>query len=90
MGYLYLDQRKELKSSSKILQSEKQEFFNGVQTTLSKDITDIKVGMETMKGDIKVIMDRTSRDNQIQPNYNTAVQPVTPPPITVTPADTTQ
>ena len=80
MGYLYLDQRKELKNSCTVLQTEKQEFFKGVETTLYKDITDIRVGMESMKGDIRIMLDRQNRDNPIQPT-NRSVQPIFPPPI---------
>ena len=73
--------KKDVKASSSILQTEKQEFFNGVQIHLSKDITDIKVGMESMKGDIKVIMDRQNRENPITANPSTTIHPVVPPPV---------
>jgi len=84
MGYLYLDQRKEIKDSSHVLQSEKQEFFKGVETTLYRDITDIKVGMEGMRGEINLILDRQERDNPISNTSHTTVQPIVPPPITIT------
>jgi hypothetical protein len=89
MGYLYLDQRKDIKNSSSVLQSEKQEFFKGVETTLYRDITDIKVSIEGMKGEINLILDRQNRDNPVTPT-NAVIQPVYPPSITVNPLDTTQ
>jgi len=90
MGYFYLDQRKEIRNASSILQEEKQEFFKGVETTLYKDITDIKVGMEGIRGEVNLILDRQERDNPISntPTNNT-FQPVVPPSITTTPPDTT-
>ena len=88
LGYLYFDLRKDTKASNSILQTEKQDFLRGVESTLYKDITDIKVGMESMKGDIKVILDRQNRDNPIQPT-NTSVQPIVPPSVANISSDTT-
>ena len=79
LGYLYLDQRKDIKEASSILQTEKQKFLDGVETTLYKDIRDIMLSQETMRGDIRIILDRQERDNPIGTSYNTPVQPVIPP-----------
>ena len=82
LGYLYFDLKKEVNNASGVLQTEKQEFLHGVETTLYRDITDIKVGMEGMRGEINIILDRSNRDNPVTPNANTTILPVIPPPVT--------
>ena len=82
LGYLYFDLKKGVSDSSSVLQTEKQEFLHGVETTLYRDITDIKVGMEGMRGEINIILDRSNRVNPVTANPNVAIQPTVPPPVT--------
>jgi len=90
MGYLYFDQRKDIKEASTILQSEKQEFLKGVETTLYENISDIKVAQEAMRGEIRLILDRQNRDNPVKTNANIPIQPVIPPSVAVNSQDTIQ
>ena len=83
LGALYVDQRIKINKASTILQSEKQDFLNGVQATFYKDIGDIKVGMESIKGDVKLILDRQSRENPVS-RSNVYVHPTNPPVLSTT------
>lgn len=86
LGYLYFDLRKELKNSSSILDKEKKEFvdeleekFDDKLDDIVNSITEIKVDQATIKGDIKVILDRQNRENPIERNEDVDIQEVTPP-----------
>jgi len=89
LGYLYLDQRKTIKESSSILQTEKQEFFKGVETTINRDISDIKVeqaemrgefnvGFEKIQGNIQLIFEKLDKENPITPTNNSVSSTVPP------------
>ena len=81
-----------IKKIEKKIKTDFKEFVESVDEKVDEmgtDITNIRIGNEGIKGDIKLILDRQDRDNPVQPS-NTMVQPTIPPPMTntVTPPDT--
>ena len=86
LTYSYFDLKKDYKNDFK----EFVESVDGKVDAMGTDITNIRIGNASIKGDIKLILDRQSRDNPVKPT-NTAVQPTIPPPMTttVTQPDTT-
>ena len=87
LSYSYFDLKKDYKSDFKDFV----ESVDGKVDAMQTDITNIRIGNEGIKGDIKLILDRQSRDNPVQPT-NATVQPTVPPPMTniVTEPDTIQ
>ena len=79
LTYSYFDLKKDYKTDFK-------EFVESVDEKvddMGTDITNIRIGNEGIKGDIKLILDRQNRDNPVQPS-NTMVQPTIPPSMTNT------
>ena len=85
-GWFYFDLRKELKASAEISKEEKVEFMKEIEkefdTKLDKMIeTTHRMELEqvSMKGDIKVILDRTKRTSPEEQPTNAAIEEVQPP-----------
>lgn len=85
LGYLYFDLRQTVNKSSSILDEEKKEFMQEVDSELERKIDAIKEDMSEMrenvayiKGDIKLILDRQSRDNPVR-QTDAEVTTVAPP-----------
>ena len=78
LSYAYFGLKKDYKEDNK-------EFVKTVEEKMEKvqeDVTDICIGVESMKGDIRLILDRQNRDNPIRAT-NTYVQPTIPPIIPI-------
>ncbi len=85
-GWAYFDLRDQLKNAATISIEDKKEFlkeslqlFKEIENEYDGKFEKMFDDVSEMKGDIKVILDRQSRDNPIQPNPNVQIQPYTPP-----------
>ena len=82
-GWAYFDLRDQLKSATIISIDEKkefkEEFIKDLEDEQDRKLEKLFDDVSEMKGDIKVILDRQSRDNPIQPNHGVHIQPYTPP-----------
>jgi len=75
LTYAYFDLKKDIKASQ-------ENFVKNVDEnveSMRNDIQDIRVDVATVKGDIKLILDRQTRDNPIKSNPNVSVESITPP-----------
>jgi hypothetical protein len=77
LSYSYFD----LKSDVSQAQKEFIEKVDNRVEDMKEDITDIKLDQVEIKGDIKLILDRQTRDNPVTTNPNVSVQPVSPPSV---------
>jgi hypothetical protein len=62
-----------------------EDFTNSVNEKVEKiqtDVTNIRLGQEGIKGDIKLILDRQNRDTPI-PSTGNYVKPITPPALSI-------
>ena len=80
LGYLYFDLRTEFKEANGISTEEKAEFLKEVDKEYEGKFTKMFEDISDMKGDIKVILDRTSRQEVITQNPGGQIDTATPPP----------
>ena len=76
LSYAYFDLKKDINAS-------RQKFIetvDGKVDDMTDDVQTIRIDQATMKGDIKLILDRQTRDNPIVVNPNVSVDPTLPPP----------
>lgn len=79
LGYLYYDLRTEFKEANGISKEEKVEFLKEIEDEYEAKFDDMKDDISDIKGDVKVILDRTKRDNPIIVNPSATIQPTLPP-----------
>lgn len=77
-GWAYFDLRNDFKNNNSISIEEKQEFLDDIEKEYDNKFEKMFDDISDIKGDIKVILDRQTRDNPILPNTNAIIQP-TPP-----------
>lgn len=74
LSYAYFD----LKSNIKTQQIEYTKSINEKVENIEKEVVNIRLIQENIKGDIKIILDRQSRDNPIKPT-NFKLSTIIPP-----------
>jgi hypothetical protein len=74
LSYSYVDLKNDVKST----QSEFIEKVNENVEKMESNIQDIRIDQATIKGDIKLILDRQTRDNPVE-RTNTPVESILPP-----------
>ena len=75
LSYAYFDLKKDLNASHS-------DFVKNVDDRvheMTDDIQNIRIDQATIKGDIKLILDRQTRDNPIHEDPNVMVEPTVPP-----------
>jgi len=75
LSYAYFDLKKDINAS-------RQKFIETIDEKvddMTDDVQTIRIDQATMKGDIKLILDRQTRDNPIKANPNVSVESVVPP-----------
>lgn len=85
LTYSYFDLKKDVAAAEAESSKAQTEFIERVDEKLEKvnnDVQTIRIDQATIKGDIRLILDRQTRDNPIIPT-NIAVQPTTPPPTSL-------
>jgi hypothetical protein len=90
LTYSYFDLKKAVKADQEAKDLAHKEFIEKVDGKLDKfddDVQTIRIDQATIRGDIRLILDRQNRDNPVRTNANVSVQPVVPPP---TSSDTIQ
>jgi len=78
----YFDLRNDLKNSTIITQEEKEEFMHDVEEEYEDKFEEILKEVWDIKGNVKVILDRTSRNdiNEItDPSSEVEITPIKPP-----------
>ncbi len=83
LSYSYFDLKNDYKTDFKEFVESVDEKVDDMQT----DITNIRIGNESIKGDIRLILDRQNRDNPVK-TTNVPIQPTIPPPVTTAAIDT--
>lgn len=78
-AWAYFDLRSEMKKATEISNMEKGEFMKEVENKWGTKFDKMFEEISEMKGDIKVILDRQTRDNPIQANPNARIIPIEPP-----------
>ena len=82
LGYLYFDLKKETKANQEAFIEKIEQTIETEMKDVQDDIEAIKVDQATVKGDIKLILDRQTRgETATQPNNNVSVNPTVPPPL---------
>ena len=83
LGYLYFDLKKTTKADQEAFLEKIELNIDNKMEEVSEDIEEIKIDQATVKGDIKLILDRQTRQSSstTQPNNNVQVSPTVPPPI---------
>lgn len=87
LSWSYFDLKAEVKADSEAKEKAQQEFIEKVDQKLEKvdgDVQTIRIDQATIKGDIRLILDRQNRDNPVRVNPNVSVESATPPPTTST------
>ncbi len=82
LTWSYFDLKKEVKAFEASEIEKQKEFIEKIDDKLEHvdgEVHTIRIDQATIKGDIKLILDRQTRDNPIRANTNVAVQPATPP-----------
>ena len=90
LTYSYFDLKADVKAAQDEDDLTQKEFLEQVEDKLEKfgdDVQIIRIDQATIKGDIKLILDRQNRDNPVTANPNVSIQPAVPPP---TSSDTIQ
>lgn len=75
LGYLYFDLRSEFKEANGISKAEKTEFLDSIEDEYEHKFEKMFDDISDIKGDVKVMLDRTNRMNPVQPNPSIQVQP---------------
>jgi hypothetical protein len=89
LSWSYFDLKAEVKADSAAKEQAQQEFIEKVDEKLEKvdgDVQTIRIDQATIKGDIRLILDRQNRDNPVRANPNVSVESATPPPTTENPS----
>jgi hypothetical protein len=73
LSYSYFDLKKDFKEFTRSTDEKVERIY--------RDVQDIRIGTESIKGDIKLILDRQSRDNPIYPAPYQDIDPIDPPPV---------
>lgn len=92
LTWSYFDLKKDVAASEAAAMENRKEFVEKVDESVDKmegDIQTIRIDQATIKGDIKLILDRQTRDNPVRVNPNIPVSTVAPP-VTLNPSDTIQ
>lgn len=79
-GWAYFDLRSELKAATEISSQEKEEFLDDVEDQYEHKFEKMFDDISDIKGDVKVMLDRSNRVNPVLPNPGVQVQPQLPPP----------
>lgn len=82
LTYSYFDLKADVKAAQEADKQSQQEFIEKVDEKVEKmdtDIQTIRIDQATIKGDIKLILDRQTRDNPVRAT-NVIAQPAVPPP----------
>jgi len=82
LTWSYFDLKADWKASQQEILNARKEFIEKVDDkvdNMDKDIQSIRIDQATIKGDIKLILDRQNRDNPVRINPNISVQPTLPP-----------
>ncbi|HUT80598.1 MAG TPA: hypothetical protein VMZ29_05275 [Candidatus Bathyarchaeia archaeon] len=82
LTWSYFDLRSEVRSANSEAQQKRDEFVHSVDEKVEKmndDIQTIRLDQRDIKGDIKLILDRQTRDNPVITNPNISVESITPP-----------
>lgn len=91
LSWSYFDLKKEVKDFEAAEAAKQKEFIEQIDEKLDKvdtEVHTIRIDQATIKGDIRLILDRQNRDNPVRVNPNVSVQPISPP--TPTSSDTIQ
>lgn len=90
LSYSYFDLKADVKADGEAKDKAQKEFIERVDAKLEKmddDVEIIRLDQRDIKGDIKLILDRQTRDNPVR-STNVSAQPIAPPPTNPAP-DTT-
>ena len=82
LTWSYFDLKSDVKAAQDKDAKSQTEFIEKVDNELEKfggEVQIIRIDQATIKGDIKLILDRQIRDNPIKSNTNISVQPIIPP-----------
>lgn len=82
LTYSYFDLKSDVKAAQEADKQSQQEFIERVDGKVEKmnsDIQTIRIDQATIKGDIRLILDRQTRDNPVR-ETNIVAQPAIPPP----------
>jgi hypothetical protein len=82
LTWSYFDLKSDWKTAQQEILNARKEFIEKVDEkvdNMDKDIQSIRIDQATIKGDIKLILDRQNRDNPVRVNPNISVQPTLPP-----------
>lgn len=82
LGWSYFDLKKEVAAFKAEDEKAQKEFIENVDIKvddMTGEIQTIRIDQATIKGDIKLILDRQTRDNPIIANPNRAVESTIPP-----------
>jgi len=88
LSWSYFDLKKEVKAFEEAEAQKQKEFIEQIDGKLDKvdtEVHTIRIDQATIKGDIRLILDRQNRDNPIIANPNRSVTPSSPPPTTEEP-----
>ena len=82
LTWSYFDLKSDWKASQQEILEARKEFIEKVDSkvdNMDTDIQSIRIDQATIKGDIRLILDRQNRDNPVRATNN-PVQPTQPPP----------
>ena len=82
LSWSYFDLKKDVKAFEEAEAAKQKEFIEKIDEKLEHmdgDVQTIRIDQATIKGDIRLILDRQNRDNPVRTNPNVVVQPSVPP-----------
>ena len=86
LTWSYFDLKSEWKSQEQEIIQARKEFIekvDGKVDQMDDDIQSIRIDQATIKGDIRLILDRQNRDNPVRANPNVSVEAAVPPPTDI-------